>query len=80
MKSKKDCDFILKNLCKYIDKDVEKDCCEKIKEHLKSCKSCSKEYKDLEKVIKMCKNSFETLEKEEKKRIFDNIKQLLEKE
>jgi len=31
-------------------------------------------------VIKMCKNSFETLEKEEKKRIFDNIKQLLEKE
>lgn len=80
MKSKKECDFVLKNLCKYIDKDVDNECCEKIKKHLESCKICSKEYEDFEKVINLCKNSFEKIERKEKEKIFGNIKKLLEKE
>lgn len=80
MKSKKWCDFVLKNLCKYIEKDIDNECCEKIKKHLKNCKICSKEYKDFERVISVCKKSFEKIDKKDKEKIYDNIKKLLEKE
>jgi len=80
MNSIKECDFVLKNISSYIDKDLDKTCCEKIKKHLEKCKDCNREYNDIKKILDLCKNSFVKMDKKDKKNIYKNIDKLLKKE
>jgi len=80
MKNNKNCIDVLKNLCSYIDKELSGKCCEEIENHLKKCPKCQCELKKMESILSLCKKSRESMTDDEKKKIKENIFNLIEKE
>ncbi|MGE3062579.1 MAG: hypothetical protein AB7T10_03000 [bacterium] len=76
----RDCLSVIKNLCGYIDNDVNEACCVEIEKHLRECRECRDEYGRIKKALKLCRKSRESLSSEEKLKIKENILKLIEKE